>query len=183
MASSDTEMAVYECRSCDDRRLVAAERDCCGEPMEQIDTSVPIESPDIAHVMHHVFDISATELDVCRQVMAEDETTINELADEIDRDRSVITRHLNHLVELGIVEKTSRILADGGRVNVYSHCTEEELHRQLELGLYTWMLDALEGVEDVSEEKIAMMADSQQETETGLGQSVVDRVLGRDHSS
>lgn len=174
MESIGDELAVYECPSCDNIQLAPVPVNCCGDSMREVETTVPIGSPDVEHVMHDIFDISATELDVCRQVMAEDETTINELVDTIDRDRSVITRHLNHLVELGILEKKSRILTEGGRVNVYSHCTEETVNRQLELGLYTWLINAVDVIDDVSAEKIAMMAQNSDEDGTTSEHSQID---------
>lgn len=104
--------------------------------MDIIDMSIPTESPDAEEIMRDVFDVSPTELEVCRQVMAAGETTIDELVETVDRDRSVISRHLNHLVDLGVVEKQSRVLQEGGRINVYSPCSEEVVRRQLTIGLY-----------------------------------------------
>lgn len=93
--------------------------------MNTVETTVPIEPPNVEGIMHDVFDISPTELEVCRQVMAAGETTIGELVETIDRNRSVVSRHLNHLVDLG-VRKESRVLPD---IESFSHLLRYPLHR------------------------------------------------------
>ena len=183
MSSPDSELAIYECSTCGGLRLSDGDARCCDGAMDAVETTVPTESPDVEEIMHDVFDISPTELEVCRQVMAAGETTIGKLAGTIDRDQSVVNRHLNHLVDLGVVAKTSRALAEGGRVNVYSPRSEEEVRRQLELGLYAWCLDAIELLEEVNEEKIAMMAENAEDDASGLGRSMVDRLLARGDTS
>ncbi|WP_049923476.1 MarR family transcriptional regulator [Halopiger djelfimassiliensis] len=175
MASTDVELAVYRCESCGDYRLGTAVMTCCGDAMAEVDDDdVPVGSPDEAKLMQTVFDISETELEVCRCLMAEPEITIKELTEMVDRDRSVVTRHLTHLVDLGLVEKRSRVLSDGGRVNVYSHRSVDAVRRQFKLGLYTWMIDAVDVIDDLSEEKIALLVDGE-DTETNPGQVIVDR--------
>ena len=174
MASSDVELSVYRCESCDDYQLGTAEMTCCGESMTEVDDTVPIESPDEGTLMRTVFDISETELEVCRCLMAEPEITVNELTEMVDRDRSVVTRHLNHLVDLGIVEKRSRVLSDGGRVNVYSHRSVDAVRRQFKLGLYAWMTEAVDVIDDLSEEKVSLLVQGD-DPETDREQVIVDR--------
>lgn len=106
--------------------------------------------------------------------MAEPEITVNELAEMVERDRSVVTRHLSHLVGLGIVEKRSRVLSDGGRVNVYSHRSVDAVRRQFKLGLYVWMLEAVEVIDDLSEEKISLLVEDET-ARTDPSQVIVDR--------
>ncbi|ADB61615.1 transcriptional regulator, TrmB [Haloterrigena turkmenica DSM 5511] len=175
MASSDVELAVYRCESCGDYQLGTAAMTCCGDAMTEVDDgAVPIDAPDEAELMRTVFDISETELEVCRCLMAEPEITVNELAEMVERDRSVVTRHLSHLVGLGIVEKRSRVLSDGGRVNVYSHRSVDAVRRQFKLGLYVWMLEAVEVIDDLSEEKISLLVEDET-ARTDPSQVIVDR--------
>lgn len=157
MTASERELAVYECRSCGEYQLGATAPTCCDEPMAEIDDAAPIESPDEETLMRVVFGISETELEVCRHLMDEGEATVAELTSAVDRDRSVVTRHLNDLVELGVIEKESRVLSDGGRINVYSHRSAEAVRRQFELGLYAWLTDAVGVIDDLSEEKIELL--------------------------
>lgn len=174
MASSEHELAVYECRSCGDYRLESTETTCCGDPMTELDDTVPIEQPDEERLMRTVFGISETELEVCRHLMAEPEVTVEELTEAVDRDRSVVTRHLNDLVDLGVVEKQSRVLSEGGRINVYKHRSVDAVRRQFKLGLYTWITDAVDVIDELSEEKIELMV-RRGAAETRPEQVVVDR--------
>ena len=167
MASPEPDLAVYTCRSCGDYQLASEPPTCCADPMDEVDDTVPIEYPDEERLMKAVFDISETELDVCRHLMSEGELTVTELADLVERDRSVVTRHLNHLVDLGMVEKRSRVLSNGGRVNVYSHRSAEAVRRQFKLGLYTWMTEAVDIIDDLSEDKIERLVGSPAETDRG----------------
>lgn len=183
MSPSASDLDIYECSTCGDVRLSDGDATCCGRRMGVVERPVPIESPDTEEIVREVFDISPTELDVCRQVMAAGETTVGELVERVDRDRSVVSRHLNHLVELGVVEKRSRVLAEGGRIGVYSSRSEDVVRRQLTLGLYAWCLDAIERVEDVNEEKIAMMAEGADTETDAVGRSMLDRLLARGDSS
>ena len=154
---SEHDLAIYECRSCGDYQLGTTAPTCCDDPMAEIDASVPIESPDEETLMRSVFGISETELEVCRHLMTEGEATVKELTAAVDRDRSVVTRHLNDLVDLGVVEKQSRVLSDGGRVNVYSHRSVEAVRRQFKLGLYAWLTDAVDVIDELSEEKVELL--------------------------
>ena len=167
MASSEPELAVYTCRSCGEYQLASAAPTCCAEPMDEVDDTAPVESPEETHLMRAVFDISETELDVCRCLMSEGELTVEEDTDVVDRDRSVVTRHLNHLVELGMVERRSRVLSDGGRVNIYTHRSAEAVRRQFELGLYTWMTDAVDIIDDLSEDKIQRLVRGRDDGDRG----------------
>lgn len=167
MAPFESELAVYTCQSCGECQLASAAPTCCAEPMDEIDETVPVESPDESHLMRAVFDISETELEVCRHLMSENELTVDELTGLVDRDRSVVTRHLNHLVELGMVEKHSRVLSNGGRVNVYSHRSADAVRRQFKLGLYTWLTDAVDVVDDLSEDKIERLVGGADEDDRG----------------
>ncbi|RKD88057.1 helix-turn-helix domain-containing protein [Halopiger aswanensis] len=167
MTASDPDLAVYACRSCGEYQFASAPPTCCGDPMTAVDDSVPVESPDEALLMRAVFDISETELEVCRHLMSEGELTVKELTDLVDRDRSVVTRHLNHLSELGMIEKRSRVLADGGRVNVYAHRSAEAVRRQFKLGLYAWMTEAADIVDDLSEDKIERLVAGESDPDSG----------------
>ncbi|MDJ1434711.1 helix-turn-helix domain-containing protein [Halostagnicola sp. A-GB9-2] len=172
--ASECELTVYECPSCDTYQLGSTEMNCCEESMNELDDTVPIEPPDEEQLLRTVFDISETELEVCRHLMSEPEVTIEELADAVDRDRSVVARHINHLVELGMVEKRSRVLSEGGRVNIYSHRSADAVRRQFKLGLYTWMVDAVDVIDDISKEKLELVVQGD-EPETDQSPVIVDR--------
>lgn len=152
----ERDVEAYECSSCGS--LGRHERaQCCGEPREPLDATATYDPPSVEQVANAVFDISSTELAVCKAIMEEDEATIDDLTAKIPRERTSILRHLNHLVELGVVEKKSRVRRAGGRVNVYTSVPVEEVYRAFRLGLYTWLEDAEAMVDELSQEKFEGM--------------------------
>lgn len=205
MPPAERELDAYECPSCGNVRL-HERATCCGESLEPIEATAAFDPPDMADVAREVFGISGTELAVCRTLMSEDEATVEDLASRIPRDRSVVLRHLNHLVDLGVARKHSRVLPEGGRVNVYAPNSVEDVRRRLRLGLYAWLADAEARIDELNREKFAEMvergdvaaADGSDAGSTlgrpetpedrtegsgatdGDGRSVFDRLLGRD---
>lgn len=182
MVRSKDDLNVFECRSCGAFRVAYTETTCCDESMEAVHNPVPCETPELEHVMNEVFGMSPTELEICRRLMAEGEATIEELADGVDRDRSVVWRHLSHLHDLGLVKKEPRLLSEGGRVDVYSPVSEETVRRQLKLGLYVWLTHAVDVVETVNREKIDAMARAQRADDDEGGRELLRQVFGRDGS-
>lgn len=167
MPPFDEELGAYECRTCGSTGC--KETSCCDAQMESVDDSTEFESPDLQDVVGEVFGISSTELEICRLIMDKEKATVTDLYEEFDRDRSVITRHLNHLVEIGVVKKNSRVLEEGGRVNVYLPRSAEEIRRQFRLGLYAWLGEASDLVDDLTKEKLeAMFAPADEEISAEL---------------
>ncbi|WP_408960539.1 helix-turn-helix domain-containing protein [Natrinema sp. 74] len=162
--SADRDLDIFECPSCKKVVLNQSET-CCGEQMNSVDVSPTFNPPDTDSIVSEVFGISGTELVVCRTIMSEEETTVKELASQLDLDQSSINRHLNHLVDLGIVEKQPQVLAEGGRVHIYSPVPIDDVRRQFRIGLYGWGTEAAERIEELSEEKIEAMAEVQTDSE------------------
>lgn len=156
MTLEERPIDVYECPSCGDLWFQGDES-CCEHPMEEVDVPAVFEPPSVEDLVREVFDISSTELAICRMLMAEEEATIRELAKELSRDRSVVQRHVTHLAELGLIETRSRALQDGGRVNVYASRPADELRRRLQLGLVAWMTEAETRLEELNREKVEAM--------------------------
>ena len=186
MDAPDQEYDVYECQSCGSLQVAGATPQCCDGEMATADVSLPYESPGVEDVVREVFGISGTGLVVCRQLMETEEATVEELADRIDRDRSVVSRHLNHLLELGVVEKEPHDVSGGGRKFVYRPRAVEQVRRQFAIGLHAWLADALTGVEELQREKIEAMAEARSESQDEAGGGVstaLEKLLGRRESS
>lgn len=113
-----------------------------------------VEPPTTETLLRTVFGMSTTELEVCLCAMESGEATAAGLAEELGVDRSLVSRHLNHLAELGVLEKGRRVLREGGHVNVYTPVDVEEVRRRLELGLSVWTRDAVRLIDDVGKEKV-----------------------------
>jgi predicted transcriptional regulator len=119
-----------------------------------------ISEPTLEDLLKSVFDMSETELEVCLCVMEGGEITTQELADQIDYDRSVVTRHLNHLAELGVIKKHRRLLREGGRVHVYKPVPPEQVRQRLAEAFATWVHGATKQIAALQKKKVASIAAS-----------------------
>ncbi|WP_380681265.1 MarR family transcriptional regulator [Salinigranum sp. GCM10025319] len=157
MATFDGSTDVFECQSCGTVALGRGEVRCCGRPMRSAggapDDS-PVSGPTLDDLLRSVFDMSDTELELCLCVMEGGELTVKELAERTDYDRSVVTRHLNHLADLGVLEKRRRLLERGGQVYVYTPVEPEAVRRSLERGFLAWVVQSARLLEDLRREKV-----------------------------
>lgn len=149
---------------------------CCDRPVREVDPDdFPVEEPELAELLGTVFGMSRTELDVCLCVMDVGEATTKEIANELDVDRSHVSRHLNHLVDLGVLEKRRRLLEAGGRVNVYVPAGLEQVRRNFTLGLFAWMDEAVDVIDGISREKVESITElSDEHSETAVYHDVSD---------
>lgn len=174
MPSSRQEFDVHVCESCG-RLGRFGEETCCGERTTPVETTVVCDPPELPSVVSEVFGLSATDLAVCYALDQLDEATVDDLTDHLDRDRSTVSRSLDRLGELDLVEKRPRIPESGGRVHVYSSRPLDDVRRRLELGLYAWVDAAVEEVDELDRRKMEMMAD--RETDEDAERSLLDRIL------
>ena len=156
MSESTTTSQIYECESCGSVAFDSGES-CCGESMSRVEAT-PVKDPDLAVVLREVFGISETGLKDCLCLMKDGESTAADIAERLDIDRSTVGRQLNHLTDIGVLDKHQRLLKGGGYVHVYSPVPVEEVRKRLTVGLYAWMDEALEIVEHVNREKLDALA-------------------------
>lgn len=183
MGLTERDLELYECSSCGGLGRQKGVT-CCGEPRESVDATVTYKPPEVEAVVKEVFDHSSTDLAICSVLMAEDEATIKALATQLSLNRSTITRRLNHLLELGVVEKEVRNLREGGQVNVYSTAPIEDIHRTFQLGLYTWLDDAEELLDELHQERLERMmedadVEATDESDTAADGDESDSVISR----
>jgi len=149
---------VFQCQSCGNVGVGTGEIRCCAEPMAVVDdrddTDVVVDQPSLDDLLQTVFDMSDTELDICLCVMEAGELTAKELAEQIDYDRSVVARHLNHLAEMGVVEKRRKILEQGGHVYVYTPNEPETVRRNLQALFLVWVQEAAVQLDALRREKV-----------------------------
>ncbi|WP_166035507.1 helix-turn-helix domain-containing protein [Halorussus pelagicus] len=158
MAHGSDRIEVYECRECGNISLDSVSSTCCDGRVVAVDGDGVVESPELPDLLRNVFGISETGLHVCLCLMEENEATAAEIAERLDIDRSTVGRQLNHLTDIGLLDKRQRLLESGGYVNVYSPVPVETVQKRLRVGLYAWVNDALDLVENVNREKIRAMA-------------------------
>lgn len=134
--------------------------------MEASETTVAFDPPEAEQMAQQIFGIASTELRICEVLMAEEEATVADLNEQLSHDRSTISQHLNHLVDLGMATKRSKNLDGGGRAYVYSFAPPDEIRRNLHLGLEMWTKDAKELADELTQTKIEAMAEQSDETST-----------------
>lgn len=157
MTTLDGSTELFTCTSCGNVGLGRSEIRCCGRPMDSVDIDVDgaaVGRPTLDDLLGTVFDMSDTELELCLCVMEGGELTVKRLAGETGYDRSVVTRHLNHLADLGVVEKRRRILERGGEVYVYTPVVPDAVREALTRGFLAWVVHASALLDDLRREKV-----------------------------
>lgn len=143
---------IYECEHCR-TTLVASqppdELTCCGEEMVPVgEEARALGQPDLNRLLGEVFGLSRATILVCIYVIERGPTTISDAAEELGLGESTVSDSLNHLDEAGIVRRSQRNLTGGGTVYVYSAVPFEEQQRIYRLGLYRWITEAIQLIDE-----------------------------------
>jgi len=146
---------IYECVDCDNVVLVVGSDDppmsCHDRPMERVtDPDISIKPPDVKQVLLQAFGLPKAGLDICLCVIGEGPLSANEVAAELDYDRSTVTRYLNTLVDLGLLRQSQLNREGGGVVNVYHSIDLEWMRRETLIGFYVWAGEAASLIEDAN---------------------------------
>lgn len=149
---SDTGYTIYECRECENIVLALGSRrgemTCHGEAMMAItDWEIDIEPPDLRQVLLDAFGLPKTGLDICLCVIGEGPLAPGEVADMLGYDRSTISRYLNELVEIGLLQKSRLNREEGGTVSVYHSIDLAKMRRDTLVGFYVWAGEAASLIE------------------------------------
>jgi predicted transcriptional regulator len=151
---------LLECGSCGNLGFGQGGMVCCDSAMEPVDGDGDgVTRPSFEELVRTVFDMSETELDICLCVMEGGDRTVAELAREVEYDRSVVSRHLNHLVDLGVVDRHRRLLEEGGQVYVYTPNEPDVVRRNLAGAFVAWVRDATSLIESLRREKVEAMVE------------------------
>lgn len=86
--------------------------------------------PSFEEVLACVFDLQPHEVRTYEVLLDHPSSTVEELASELDRDRSNVNRSLTTLREKELAERTRRLLDSGGHVYQYT-ATDIEATREL----------------------------------------------------
>lgn len=158
VSDSDASVAVQACDTCGGVAVADGDVVCCGEQMAAAGDAPADADPTLGTVLRTVFDMSETELDVCLCVMEAGEVTASDLAEETGFDRSIVTRHLNHLAELGVIDKNRRLLERGGHVYVYTPTDESTVRDRLQGEFLEWVRVASTRLAALDREKVESLA-------------------------
>lgn len=146
---------LFECPTCDNI-VLALGRDeppmyCHDEPMERVtDVEMSVKTPDVRQVLLQAFGLPKAGLDISLCVIGEGPLSTSEVADSLGYDRSTVTRYLNTLVELGLLQRSQLNREGGGVVNVYHPVDLEELRRETLIGFYVWAGEAATLIEEAN---------------------------------
>jgi len=113
-----------------------------------MDDIVGDPDPSFEHVLSCVFGIQDHESRTYLVLAEEPGSTVAELADRLERDRSNVNRSLSTLMEKGLVERRRRLLDPGGYVYQYTATPVPEAKELLHGALDEWV----ERVHEVIEE-------------------------------
>jgi predicted transcriptional regulator len=96
------------------------------------------EEPSLDDVMACVFSVQSHEVRTYRVLREHPGSTVEELAGELDRDRSNVNRSLSTLREKGLADRERRLLDGGGHVYQYSATPVDEARELMHETLEEW---------------------------------------------
>lgn len=105
----------------------------------EIEDLVGDVSPSFEHVLSCVFGIQDHESRTYLTLLDHPGSTVAELADTLDRDRSNVNRSLSTLRDKGLVERRRRLLDSGGYVYQYTAIPVPEAKERLHDALDEWV--------------------------------------------
>lgn len=97
------------------------------------------EHPDFRQVLSCVFGVQDHESRTYLALLDRPDSTVAELAEHLDRDRSNVNRSLTTLLEKGLVERRRRLLDPGGYVYEYTAVPLPEAKEMLHEALDEWV--------------------------------------------
>ena len=100
------------------------------------------------HVMECVFDIQNHESRTYIALLDVPGSTVAELAEDLDRDRSNVNRSLATLVEKGLVERERRLLDSGGYVYQYTAIPLPEARERMHEAVEEWSEQVHEQIDE-----------------------------------
>ena len=119
----------------------------------EIEDLVGDVSPSFGHVLSCVFGIRDHESRTYLKLIEYPGSTVAELADVLDRDRSNVNRSLSTLRDKGLVTRRRRLLDSGGYVYQYTAIPLPEAKAMLHEALDEWVAGVHEAIEAFDPEK------------------------------
>ena len=109
--------------------------------------------PDFTVVMSCVFGVNQHVTRTYVQLLDQPGSTVEELANALDRDRSNVNRALTTLIDLGLATRERRLLDSGGYVYQYMAVPLPEAKEMLKEGLDAWAEQVHGVIEEFDEER------------------------------
>ncbi|MFC6726551.1 helix-turn-helix domain-containing protein [Halobium palmae] len=105
----------------------------------EIEELVGDADPSFEHVLACVFGVQDHESRTYLVLLDNPGSTVAELAETLDRDRSNVNRSLSTLLEKGLAERRRRLLDPGGYVYQYTATPLPEAKEMLHAALEEWV--------------------------------------------
>lgn len=87
----------------------------------------------VKDLLIYLFDLTPLDIEVLFNLMRNRKwSTVDEIAEIVNRDRTTTFRAIQKLVALGICEKDSKTLKDGGYYHIYNSVDKETFKLELE---------------------------------------------------
>lgn len=122
------------------------------EPRHRLDELIDESDPQFERVMSCVFGIEDHETRTYLALCDRPGSTIEELADPLDRDRSTVNRALTSLHERGLVRRDRRLLDGGGFVYQYTAVDLPEVKDMLHEALDDWTATVHDVIDDFGDD-------------------------------
>ena len=121
----------------------------------EMDDLVQTEDPSFQHVMACVFGIQEHESRTYLVLLDNPSSTVEELAEVLDRDRSNVNRSLTTLLDKGLAQRERRLLDPGGYVYQYTATPLPEAKELLHDALDQWVETVHGAIDAFGEEDTA----------------------------
>jgi len=109
------------------------------------------DEPDLDDVLTCVFNLQRHEARTYETLLDHPGSTVEELAEELDRDRSNVNRSLSTLRENGLAERKRRLLDGGGHVYQYDPTPLSEARELMHDTLDAWAEYVHERIDEFGE--------------------------------
>jgi predicted transcriptional regulator len=113
-----------------------------------IEELVGVEEPSFQHVLSCVFGIQDHESRTYLVLLDNPGSTVAELSEELDRDRSNVNRSLTTLLEKELVDRERRLLDPGGYVYQYTATPLPEAKELMHRTLDEWVEQVHSAIDD-----------------------------------
>ncbi|MFB6159622.1 MAG: helix-turn-helix domain-containing protein [Haloferacaceae archaeon] len=120
----------------------------------QIEDLVGDKDPGFEHVLACVFGIQDHESRTYLALLDNPGSTVAELAETLDRDRSNVNRSLTTLIEKGLAERERRLLDPGGYVYQYTATPLPAAKEMLHEALDEWAARVHDAIDDFGAEDV-----------------------------
>ena len=160
-----SQVSAYSCSHCGSVSLDEQRQQCCGEEMDSIEVDA-VSQPELKSLLPQVFGISQRGIDISVYLMEEGQATTDDIATALDINRTTVSRQLNQLRELGIVEYGEQSLKEGGRIHVYTPVSLEEIRQRHREGFLDWATTVLSLLDEIDQQKLAAASEYKPDGET-----------------